>query len=366
MYKRYVILPKVIKLPKKSELNSSLILEYNFELEKYKNNYDNLFKKIVDKNKLFLSLSKILISELNAVRSTKGTEEIDYLNVTIEEIEELLEWDSKKSLTTSSKESIVRSRLVRSYNSFKFNPKWTAKRSLAEFKKLHSLIFKGILAKPGVFKTSNNAVSSKAKVFSSVEEVSNKIEIFFDKLENLTNDQKLLPAHVGILHAFLYGIHPFQDGNERIIKLWMDKVLSSKVGIPLFLSESLFNNNSSYHRILNSYHFDWDYIDVGNEFMKLVIYQLKLNNGLLKDIKEDIDYFVKQTTSFIDSKNLYPLAFILATKSIVNSEILVKRLLVSNSTAKKIIDSLLNADLLTKYHHQLLKWDVYYVNKMNF
>lgn len=356
---RRVTLPDVVMLPNENNINIDLANSYQAKLEIYKERYKDTFEDLDDtSNKMHSHLVKSLLSSFISYHSTMGTEEIEYLKTSIEEIEELFDLKVNRPLGDIDQEKVVRSRIVDIYFSYRYNPNLTYKEQIKEFKTLHTKMFKNTNVKAGTYKKSNNMIPHQ-KIFIEPKHVSKKMEVLFEKIETLSHNSKLLPAQLGVLHAYLVGIHPFQDGNGRLVRIWMDKILSNKIGIPLFISEAIVNHKTKYHNILDAYHFHNDYIVVANQFLEFSIDQLDMNIRLLKNIKIQKEKYKELLKPLVDRKYLVMISHLFTMKRIINTQLLVKKLSISRMTARSLIDKLVKAKVLKK-HDALSQKNVYY------
>ncbi len=120
------------------------------------------------------------------------------------------------------------------------------------FLKAHSLLMKGLINKPGTYRTEsvgiakNNAIEHIAPPFKNVPFL---MQHLFDYLKH-DDDIELIKCCV--FHYELEFIHPFLDGNGRMGRLWQTVILMEQYPVFAYLpfETSISEHQESYYKVL--------------------------------------------------------------------------------------------------------------------
>ncbi len=127
-----------------------------------------------------------------------------------------------------------------------------------DLKYIHRKIFSGKKYNPGNFKASDNFVvlnkEEKLKYVSAsqVDIELNKLWEFFNDKD--TDGNPIIKA--SLIHMYLALIHPFADGNGRVIRLVVNKYLSRTLGKDVYLDKYILENMDLYKENLNLFRSD--------------------------------------------------------------------------------------------------------------
>jgi Fic family protein len=230
------------KIPKDIEKKKK-----EFLTEIYQEQWYNKFDKIKDnfnKNKMKIP-KKVEEKELEtfAVKFTYNTNKIEGSTLTHLETALLLE----KGISPANKpmEDIKEAEQHREvfYDMIKYDKNIDISTLIHWHKKLFQFTKKDVAGK---IRTYPVYISGSRHIPPSSVELDLLIMEFFDWYNN--NKNKMHPVHLAALVHFRFvSIHPFGDGNGRIIRLFMNYVLN-KNGYPMLIIE--YKNRKSYYNAL--------------------------------------------------------------------------------------------------------------------
>ena len=98
-------------------------------------------------------------------------------------------------------------------------------RSISSFLKAHSILLNGLVAKPGRFRTTNAGIIKGSKLAHLAPKASMVKALMNDLFNYLKNDKDHLLIRSCVFHYELEFIHPFEDGNGRMGRLWQTMIL---------------------------------------------------------------------------------------------------------------------------------------------
>jgi Fic family protein len=185
--------------------------------------------------------------------------------------------------------------------------------SSKSFLAAHGLLMKGLIENPGKYKTQEVGVFQGSKVAHlapPAKNVQTLMQILFSYLK-IKDELTLIKSCV--FHYETEFIHPFNDGNGRMGRLWQTVILLKEYPVFEFLPfETLISQTQDdYYRVLSN-------CDKKGESTEFIEYMLKIiedsliellnfNNRILTDI-ERIEYFItqgKQEFTRIDYMNIF-------------------------------------------------------------
>ena len=183
----------------------------------------------------------------NRIRTIRDSLAIEGNTLSLEQVTALFE---KKRVMGPKKEIIEVQNAIKAYE---MAPQW-AKGREADFKKAHGILMKGLLPRPGAYRSGAVGILKGSKV-SHVAPPPARVPELMGKLFDFVGDRKfkLSPLILSaVAHYEIEFIHPFEDGNGRMGRLWAHVILSHyhpSFGVVLF--ESLIKeNHQKYYDVL--------------------------------------------------------------------------------------------------------------------
>lgn len=124
-----------------------------------------------------------------------------------------------------------------------------------EILELHKITMEGLIAPAGKIRTEVSAIFNSAGIAIYMPPPPKQVHKLLDKLINFTKSsrERFVPIKAALTHYSFEKIHPFLDGNGRVGRLLLQKVLfQSGYGMKglLPLEEYLDNHRSEYYRSL--------------------------------------------------------------------------------------------------------------------
>ncbi len=289
-----------------------------------------------------IGLSNVLMTSLT-YRSTEGTQELENKKIGIREID-LAKNEISKEIRNKFKDLKSTLNIMETYLNAKI-PKLITNDFI---KQVHKEMFDGISeVKPGRFRNKNDQdvmILTSNKLFVSSKDVREYMDSFINHVNVRFHEHPIV--NVAMFHGVMLGIHPFKDGNGRIVRLLSDKLLSKDLEVPIFLSEVMnkTRGTSMYHKALDAFHLNGETQQLINYFFEMAIEQLKLNTNLIYKLindtnKYDVSISKKNILKYKYVKNISQL---LASGNLLSSSQIENELNVTRITAKKIIDILID------------------------
>jgi Fic family protein len=124
--------------------------------------------------------------------------------------------------------------------------------SLPSFLKAHALLMKGLVSFPGKFRSSGAGIVKGSKLSHLAPKASMVTSLMNDLFSYLKKDKDPLLIKSCVFHYELEFIHPFEDGNGRMGRLWQSVILKDLNPIFLFLPvETIIKQKqSAYYKVL--------------------------------------------------------------------------------------------------------------------
>ena len=124
--------------------------------------------------------------------------------------------------------------------------------SLPSFLKAHALLMKGLVSFPGKFRSSGAGIVKGSKLTHLAPKASMVRPLMNDLFSYLKKDKDPLLIKSCVFHYELEFIHPFEDGNGRMGRLWQSVILKYLNPIFLFLPvETIIKQKqSAYYKVL--------------------------------------------------------------------------------------------------------------------
>jgi Fic family protein len=124
--------------------------------------------------------------------------------------------------------------------------------SLSSFLKAHALLMQGLIMKPGKFRSAGAGIVKGSKLTHLAPKANMVKALMNDLFSYLKNDKDLLLIKSCVFHYELEFIHPFEDGNGRMGRLWQSVILKELNPIFAFLPvETIIKQKQSeYYKVL--------------------------------------------------------------------------------------------------------------------
>lgn len=175
----------------------------------------------------------------NRIRTIKDSLAIEGNTLSLEQVTALFE---NKRVVGPKREILEVQNAIRAYE---MASKWKAG-SESDFKKAHAVLMKGLLPRPGAYRSVSVGIMKGSKVSHKAPQPKRVPELM-GQLFRLNGDRKhkLTPLILSsVAHYEIEFIHPFEDGNGRMGRLWAHVILSGyHPAFEVVLFESLIKEN---------------------------------------------------------------------------------------------------------------------------
>lgn len=234
--------------------------------------------------------------------------------------------------------------------------------TIDEIKYLHKKIFNLPKYNPGNFKASENFVyldKNTKLIYISP----NYIDIEMNKLcefinNESTNSHPIIKA--SLIHIYLGLIHPFLDGNGRVIRLLFNKYLSKMFDKPIYLDEQILEDVELYKKNLNSFReSDSGKVDFINYIFALLLkYNISYNEKWEIILNNYVKIFKKFKNKISNVEKIRNLTFFILKNKIFNIKMMMESLNITRSTAIKYAKLFLEFNFYQE--EKLGKENIYY------
>ncbi len=326
----------------------------NYNLNQYINIdkvYDDV-NKLVDKDILKRTIIDEIIRKMIVKESTLSTSTIEGEIVDSETLE-------KAELNINSLESDERKKYSSILSLLDILDRYVFPTEINsdEIKYLHKRIFNNKKMNPGNFKASNNFtwIDEETKL---VYIDTTMVDIELIKLWEFIND-KSTDEHpiikASLIHMYLGSIHPFADGNGRIIRILFNKYLSKQFDRPVFLDSLIYKNIDLYKKVLNEFRKDdinskTKFIDFVNLIMRDYLEDLK------NKISENINEFFRVYKLLLEDDSIpktktYDLSLFIIKHHSFDLGIMINELSITRLTAIKYSKKIVSLKLFNETTH---------------
>ncbi len=181
----------------------------------------------------------------NRIKTVQGTVEIEGNTLSLDQVTAVL--DGKRVLAPPRELLEVRN----AFAAYDAMPEWTP-HSASDLLQAHATMMNGLVDRPGCFRTGNVGVSGPEGVVHVAPPAARVDFLMSDLLDWLerTDEHPLVASSV--FHFEFEFIHPFEDGNGRLGRLWQTLILSRWK--PLFaalpLESAVRDHRAEYYRAL--------------------------------------------------------------------------------------------------------------------
>jgi len=247
-------------------------------------------EKIGKVNASFLDRPSPQLRKQNKVKTIHSSLQIEGNTLTEEQITAIIE---NKRVLGPKKDVLEVINAIDIYDNLRgFTP--TSEKS---FLKAHKILMKGLIDKPGKYRTQSVGIVKGSKVEHLAPPHKNLPYLMKDLFEYLNKSNELTLVKSCVFHYETEFIHPFIDGNGRMGRLWQTLILMQEYPVFEFLPfETLISKNQKdyYHTLSIS-----DKTGSSTSFIEFILKQidtslkelLNQNFGKLSMI-ERIEYFI--------------------------------------------------------------------------
>lgn len=205
----------------------------------------SISEKLGGINASHLQAPRTELRKANQIKTIQSTLEIEGNTLSIDQVTALLE---NKRIIAPQKDILEVKNAIKVYSALQsYNPL-----SLPSFLKAHAAMMKGLVKRPGKFRTRGVGIV-KGSTLTHLAPKANMIKsLMNDLFSYLKNDNDLLLVKSCVFHYELEFIHPFEDGNGRMGRLWQSVILNTLNPIFSFLpvEKIIKQRQQEYYKIL--------------------------------------------------------------------------------------------------------------------
>ena len=164
----------------------------------------------------------------NRIKTIQSTLEIEGNTLSIEQVTALI---NNKRVLAPQKDIVEVNNAIAVYDElhrYKFT-------SMSSFLKAHAILMKGLVRHPGKFRTTGAGIVAGSKLAHLAPMASMVKALMNDLFSYLKNEKDPLLIKSCVFHYELEFIHPFEDGNGRMGRLWQSVILKDLNPIFAFL-----------------------------------------------------------------------------------------------------------------------------------
>jgi len=205
----------------------------------------SISEKLGEVNALHLHKPPTELRKKNRIKTIQSSLEIEGNTLTEEQITALLE---NKSVIAPEKDILEVKNAIAVYEQLQeFNPN-----SIKDLEKAHGVLMQGLIENAGKLHTKNVGIVHGSKVKHVAPDGGMVKGLMNDLFSYLKIDKDILLIKSCVFHYEFEFIHPFNDGNGRMGRLWQTLILMQKYPVFEFLPvESLIKENQqAYYSVL--------------------------------------------------------------------------------------------------------------------
>jgi Fic family protein len=235
----------------------------------------SISEKIGAVNASYLLKTNPNLRKLNNIKTIHSSLQIEGNSLTEQQITAIIE---KKRVVGPQKDILEVLNAIELYkNLSSFNLT-----SQKDFLKAHELLMKGLIEKPGKYRTKSVGVVKGTKIEHIAPPYENVPFLMGDLFNYLKDKTEITLIKSCVFHYELEFIHPFIDGNGRMGRLWQTLILMEEYPIFEFLPfETLISNNQSvYYKALSD-------ADKEGKSTKFITYMLGIIDESLSELMEN-------------------------------------------------------------------------------
>ena len=165
-----------------------------------------------------LQVPRAELRKANRIKTIQSTLEIEGNTLSIEQVTALI---NNKRVLAPKKDIIEVNNAIAVYDEllrYRFA-------NMSSFFKAHALLMKGLVRHPGKFRTTGAGIVAGSKLAHLAPKASMVKALMNDLFYYLKNDKDPLLIKSCVFHYELEFIHPFEDGNGRMGRLWQSVIL---------------------------------------------------------------------------------------------------------------------------------------------
>jgi len=185
------------------------------------------------------------LRKANRIKTIQSTLEIEGNTLSIEQVTSVI---NNKRVIAPQKDILEVKNAIAVYDELQsFNAS-----SIHSFLKAHALLMRGLVQHPGKFRSAGVGIVKGSKLTHLAPQASMVKSLMNDLFSYLKNDKDPLLIKSCVFHYELEFIHPFQDGNGRMGRLWQSVILKDLSPVFAFLPvESIIKEEqSAYYKVL--------------------------------------------------------------------------------------------------------------------
>jgi len=175
-----------------------------------------------------LQIPRAELRKENRIKTIQSTLEIEGNTLNVEQVTSVI---NNKRVIAPQKDIQEVKNAIEVYDelqSFKVS-------SIPSFLKAHGLLMKGLVKYPGKFRTAGVGIVKGTKLTHLAPKASMVKSLMNDLFSYLKNDKDPLLIKSCVFHYELEFIHPFEDGNGRMGRLWQSVILKDLSPVFAFL-----------------------------------------------------------------------------------------------------------------------------------
>lgn len=206
----------------------------------------SISEKIGEVNATFLVKSSPQLRKQNQIRTIHASLQIEGNTLTEDQITAIVENKRVIGPATEIKEVQNAIEVYESISNFKQN-------SIKSFLMAHNQLMNGLIEEPGAFRKKGAGIVKGSKVEHLAPPAENVTYLMKNLFEYLKNDDEISLIKSCVFHYEMEVIHPFEDGNGRMGRLWQTVILMSEHSVFEYLPfESLVaQSQEEYYRVLS-------------------------------------------------------------------------------------------------------------------
>ena len=287
-------------------------------MEKYEppfvitNEIMNLISTIMEKIgkiNVFNELDKLpVLRKQNRIRSIHSSCAIEANSLSLNQVNDVI---NGKSVIGPQKDILEVKNVIRAYEELEtINPY-----SKKELLRIHGIIGKGVVENPGHFRTGNEGVEDENGSVVFIAPPPEMVDALMSSLLLWAKNNKdtINPLILSsIFHYEFVFVHPFSDGNGRIVRFWQTAILGkwNKTFYYLPIENQIKNHQDDYYKAISESHIDGK----SNPF---VIFMLKMIDSSLEELMVNTSAYSDNSIYAKKLLSLMPIGMFLTANEIM-------------------------------------------------
>jgi Fic family protein len=175
-----------------------------------------------------LQVPRTELRKANRIRTIQSTLGIEGNTLQLDQVTAILE---HKRVVAPKKDILEVKNAIKVYNAFQsFDP-----RRMDSLLKSHALLMEGLVKQPGKFRASGAGIAKGSVLSHMAPDASMVHGLMKDLFDYLKKDKDPVLIRSCVFHYELEFIHPFEDGNGRMGRLWQSLLLTELNPVFAFL-----------------------------------------------------------------------------------------------------------------------------------